>query len=60
MAISDFEHKKSLYFRYRVRFGEDEIVRRLGLKDWEIKYFHGLLDYGDLDRRSKGQDKKQS
>lgn len=52
-GLGDLEHKKSLYFRYRDKFGEEEIIRRLGLKDWEVRYLK------IVDRRAEGQDKKQ-
>lgn len=37
--MDEFRHKMILYFRYRRKLGEAEIVKRLGLKDWEYKYF---------------------
>ncbi len=38
----ELEDKKRLYFKYKGQLGEKEIVNKLGLKDWELKYIKGI------------------
>lgn len=54
---SELDHKRELFFKYLGKFGEDEMVKRLGLKDWEIGYIHGLIKYKYADRSRKEQSK---
>ncbi len=39
----EFTHKISLFKRYRETFGEEEMRKRLGLKDWEYEYIRKRL-----------------
>lgn len=45
--MDELKHKMILFFRYRRKFGEEEIVKRLGLKQWEHEYFL-KCNYGRL------------
>ena len=44
--MGEFEHKMHLYGKYVDEFGDEEMQKRLGLKDWEVEYFKKV--YGRL------------
>ena len=41
--LDEFEHKKHLYLKYRNKFGEEEIAKRLGLKKFEHEHFKKIF-----------------
>ena len=42
--FDEWEHKKELYLRYKDRYGENEIAKRLGLKPFEHEHFKKLFE----------------
>lgn len=39
------EHKTELFYRYREEIGDEELIKRLGLQEWEYRYITQTGEY---------------